>query len=79
MTNRRSLGAGPQDLAGVRAAQADLLAELPGVRLPDIDDLRTRGVLGAHRTDRIAGRRALGDGVARTAANTTGPEDPNNR
>ncbi|WP_189554826.1 hypothetical protein [Streptomyces lavendofoliae] len=48
MTTRRALGAGPEVPAqGIRAAEADLLAALPGVRLPDLDELRARGVLGA--------------------------------
>jgi hypothetical protein len=49
VTNRRrALGAGPEVPAqGIRAAEADLLTALPGVRLPDLDELRARGVLGA--------------------------------
>ncbi|KPI11691.1 hypothetical protein OK006_11146 [Actinobacteria bacterium OK006] len=35
----------------IRAAQADLLDALPGVHLPDLGELRTRGVLGAHPTE----------------------------
>ncbi|MFF3787980.1 hypothetical protein [Streptomyces sp. NPDC001933] len=47
MTACRALGAGPQAPApSIRAAQADLLDALPGERLPDLDDLRARGVLG---------------------------------
>jgi hypothetical protein len=48
VTDRRTLGAGPQDTHSFRASQADLLDALPTVRLPDLDELRTRGVLGAH-------------------------------
>lgn len=58
MTSRRALGTGPQ----IRAAQADLLAALPGLRLPDLDDLRARGVLGAHPADTPTRHRALGAG-----------------
>ncbi|WP_411078240.1 hypothetical protein [Streptomyces sp. cmx-10-25] len=58
MTSRRALGAGPQ----IRAAQADLIAALPGIRLPNLDDLRARGVLGAHPADTSARHRALGTG-----------------
>ncbi|WP_369395572.1 hypothetical protein AB5J72_51510 (plasmid) [Streptomyces sp. CG1] len=39
---------GPQ-AANIRAAQADLLDALPGVRLSDLDELRACGVLGIHR------------------------------
>ncbi|MET8787224.1 hypothetical protein [Streptomyces sp. NPDC004589] len=46
----------------MRAAQADLLDELPGVRLPDVDELRARGVLGARLVTSPSPRRALGDG-----------------
>ncbi|MFD5326834.1 hypothetical protein [Streptomyces sp. NPDC127092] len=63
MTSRRTLGAGPQNLTSVRAAQADLLDELPGVRLPDLVELRARGVLVTHRTEGRNARRLLGDGV----------------
>jgi hypothetical protein len=45
---RRVLGAGPEtSVQGICAAEADLLDALPGVRLPDLDELRARGVLGA--------------------------------
>ncbi|MEU8527720.1 hypothetical protein AB0C77_19330 [Streptomyces sp. NPDC048629] len=63
MTLRRSLGTGPQDLAHIRAAEADLLDELPGVRLPDLDDMRARGVLSTHHPEQRSPRRALGGGV----------------
>ncbi|MDR3083053.1 MAG: hypothetical protein LBV60_19395 [Streptomyces sp.] len=47
VTARRTLGPGPEAPAhSIRAAQADLLDALPGVRLPDVDELRDRGVLG---------------------------------
>ncbi|MFE2972940.1 hypothetical protein ACFXKC_57460 [Streptomyces sp. NPDC059340] len=67
MTTRRTLGTGPEAPAqNIRAAQADLLDTLPGVRLPDLGELRTRGVLGAHPTAPPSPRRPLGAG--RTAA-----------
>ncbi|MFF7130466.1 hypothetical protein [Streptomyces sp. NPDC008240] len=62
MTARRTLGAGPQDAHSIRAAQADLLDALPGVRLPDLDELRARGVLGVHPATSSAPRRTLGAG-----------------
>ncbi|MFF5406828.1 hypothetical protein ACFY8K_28335 [Streptomyces misionensis] len=63
MTVRRTLGAGPQAPHSIRAAQADLLDALPGVRLPDVEELRTRGVLGAQPAAPPAPRRTLGAGV----------------
>ncbi|WP_406506857.1 hypothetical protein [Streptomyces sp. NBC_01602] len=62
MTARRTLGTGPQAAHSIRAAQADLLDELPGVLLPDIDELRARGVLGAHPATSPSQRRTLGAG-----------------
>ncbi|WP_406110702.1 hypothetical protein OG698_47605 [Streptomyces sp. NBC_01003] len=62
MTARRTLGIGPQDAHSIRAAQADLLDALPGVRLPDLDELRDRGVLGAHPVTSPSPRRILGAG-----------------
>ncbi|MER5950314.1 hypothetical protein ABT127_30140 [Streptomyces sp. NPDC001904] len=56
--HRRTLGTGPR--ASLRAVQADLLAQMPGVDLPDIDELRARGVLGGPRFSVPAGRRKLG-------------------
>ncbi|MFI6727481.1 hypothetical protein [Streptomyces atratus] len=48
MTARRTLGTGPEAPSqSIRAAQADLLDALPGIRLPDLGELRARGVLGA--------------------------------
>ncbi|WP_406065900.1 hypothetical protein OG462_40660 [Streptomyces sp. NBC_01077] len=49
MTERCALGPGPQIRDRIRAAQADLLDELPGVRLPDLDELRGRGVFASGR------------------------------
>ncbi|GHB79287.1 hypothetical protein GCM10010377_81660 [Streptomyces viridiviolaceus] len=62
MTARRILGTGPQAPAQIRAAQADLLDSLPGVSLPDVDELRARGVLGSHPAQAPAPRRILGAG-----------------
>ncbi|MFJ9822269.1 hypothetical protein ACIRU3_45020 [Streptomyces sp. NPDC101151] len=62
MTARRTLGAGPQAPHSIRAAQADLIDALPGVHLPDLDELRARGVLGTHTATAPAPRRALGAG-----------------
>ncbi|MFD7056200.1 hypothetical protein ACFWBS_44710 [Streptomyces mirabilis] len=63
MTTRRALGAGPEAPAQhIRAAQADLLDALPGVRLPDLGELRARGVLGAQTAALPSPRRALGAG-----------------
>lgn len=53
---RRALRAGPRAPSPVSATtsphrkgavEADLDAELPAIQLPDLDDLRNRGVLGA--------------------------------
>ncbi|MGW3269666.1 hypothetical protein [Streptomyces sp. NPDC001056] len=63
MTARRTLGAGPQAPHSIRAAQADLLDALPRVRLPDVEEMRTRGVLGAHAAAPPAPRRTLGSGA----------------
>ncbi|WP_030348930.1 hypothetical protein [Streptomyces sp. NRRL S-1022] len=62
MTVRRTLGAGPQASPSIRATEADLLDALPGVRLPDLDELRARGVLGAHSATTPTPRRTLGAG-----------------
>ncbi|MEV6027764.1 hypothetical protein [Streptomyces sp. NPDC052036] len=63
MTVRRTLGTGPQASAhSIRAAQADLLDALPGVRLPDLDELRARGAFGARPAPPPSPRRALGAG-----------------
>lgn len=44
VTTRRTLGTGPETPAhGIRGAQADLLDALPGVRLPDLGELRKGG------------------------------------
>ncbi|MFF3690987.1 hypothetical protein [Streptomyces sp. NPDC002187] len=73
MTVRRSLGPGPEAPAhSIRAAQADLLDALPGVRLPDLDRLRGRGVLGGRPAASASPRRALGVG-GRTDGEPAGP------
>ncbi|MER5347078.1 hypothetical protein ABT030_43720 [Streptomyces mirabilis] len=75
MTTRRTLGAGPEAPAQhIRAAQADLLDALPGVHLPDLGELRARGVLGAHPAALPSPRRALGAG--RTNDAVPDPSDP---
>ncbi|MGV9248033.1 hypothetical protein [Streptomyces sp. NPDC003710] len=73
MTTRRNLGTGPEAPAqGIRAAQADLLDALPGVHLPDLSELRARGVLGAHSAAPPSPRRVLGSG----GTEDTVPESP---
>ncbi|WP_327425820.1 hypothetical protein [Streptomyces sp. NBC_01236] len=63
VTARRTLGTGPQAPAhSIRAAEANLLDALPSVRLPDLDELRGRGVLGAQTTAPWGPRRVLGAG-----------------
>ncbi|MFJ8028850.1 hypothetical protein [Streptomyces sp. NPDC096311] len=62
MTARRTLGPGPEAAHSIRAAQADLLDSLPGVRLPDLEELWVRGVLGAHPAAIPPPRRTLGAG-----------------
>ncbi|MDX3759593.1 hypothetical protein ACWDBO_19730 [Streptomyces mirabilis] len=75
MTTRRILGAGPEAPAqNIRAAQADLLDALPGVRLPDLGELRARGVLGPHPAAPPSPRRALSAG--RTNDAMPEPPDP---
>ncbi|WP_170109865.1 hypothetical protein [Streptomyces phaeoluteigriseus] len=44
------------------AAQADLLDTLPGIHLPDLDQLRDRGVLGSQPPTSPSQRRTLGAG-----------------
>ncbi|MDU9001711.1 hypothetical protein [Streptomyces mirabilis] len=75
MTTRRTLGTGPEAPAqNIRAAQADLLDALPGIHLPDLGELRARGVLGAHPAALPSPRRALGAG--RTNDAVADPSDP---
>ncbi|MER5359675.1 hypothetical protein [Streptomyces sp. NPDC002785] len=63
MTSRRTLGTGPETSPrGMSAAQADLLDVLPGIRLPDLQELRARGVLGNRAPTPAGPRRALGAG-----------------
>ncbi|MEU0311819.1 hypothetical protein [Streptomyces cyaneofuscatus] len=62
MTTRRVLGAGLQAPApsSIRATEADILDALPGIRLPDLHELRERGVVGSHHPGALGTRRALG-------------------
>ncbi|MEU5225093.1 hypothetical protein AB0G55_20975 [Streptomyces toyocaensis] len=62
MTARRTLGSGLQAAHTIRAAQADLIDALPGVRLPDVAELRARGVLGGPTATAPAPQRTLGAG-----------------
>ncbi|POX58827.1 hypothetical protein C3492_35415 [Streptomyces sp. Ru62] len=62
MTVRRHLGTGPQTPVSIRAVEADLLDSLPGIRLPDLDELRARGVLGPQPVISAARRRTLARG-----------------
>jgi len=72
-TSRRILGTGPEAPApGIRAAQADLLDALPGIRLPDLGRLRARGVLGAAPAASPGPRRALGAGSADPVQGSSG-------
>lgn len=65
VTTRRVLGAGPQTPAhsSIRAAEADILEALPGIRLPDLHELRERGVVGSHLPGAPGIRRVLGAGA----------------
>ncbi|MGW1505540.1 hypothetical protein ACWCQW_44945 [Streptomyces mirabilis] len=75
VTARRTLGTGPEAPAqNIRAAQADLLDALPGIHLPDLGELRARGVLGAHPAAPPIPRRALSAG--RTHGAVPDPSDP---
>ncbi|WP_406471935.1 hypothetical protein OH738_40660 (plasmid) [Streptomyces hirsutus] len=69
---RRILGSGPQDAHTIRAAQADLLDTLPVLYLPDVDELRARGVLGGPTATTRAQRRALGAGGCADQESSTG-------
>ncbi|MFE4778055.1 hypothetical protein [Streptomyces sp. NPDC056713] len=62
MTARRVLGSGPQAARTIRAWQADLIDALPGIRLPDVAELRARGVVGGPTETVPAPRRSLGAG-----------------
>ncbi|MFE4997692.1 hypothetical protein ACFRH4_41460 [Streptomyces mirabilis] len=75
MTARRTLGTGPEAPAQhIRAAQADLLDALPGIRLPDLGEMRARGVLGTHPAALPSPRRTLSAGRTDDAA--PDPPDP---
>ncbi|WP_405477762.1 hypothetical protein [Streptomyces canus] len=72
VTTRRTLGTGPEASAqGIRATQADLLAVLPGVRLPDLSELRARGVVASHLPAQPKNRRSLGAGPAEGSPGTS--------
>jgi hypothetical protein len=58
-TTRRNLGTGPEAPAHIHAAQADLQDTLPGVHLPDLNELRARGTLGVRPTASPSPRRGL--------------------
>ncbi|MET9957453.1 hypothetical protein ABZ135_38700 [Streptomyces sp. NPDC006339] len=62
MTTRRTLGPGPK-AAPIQAAEADLLTDLPGIDLPDVTELRARGVLDPHPAPAPRARRTLGTGT----------------
>ncbi|WP_327575672.1 hypothetical protein [Streptomyces sp. NBC_00145] len=62
MTTRRALGSGPQATRTIRAWQADLIDALPGIRLPDVAELRARGVVAGPTETAPAPRRTLGVG-----------------
>ncbi|WP_344571457.1 hypothetical protein [Streptomyces fulvorobeus] len=67
MTTRRPLGSGPGASAQtIRATTADILTDLPGIHLPDLDALRARGALGARPTPTPGPRRTLGAGTPDT-------------
>ncbi|MCX4411493.1 hypothetical protein OG840_61115 [Streptomyces sp. NBC_01764] len=75
MPTRRTLGTGPDAPAqNIHAAQADLLDALPGIHLPDLGELRARGVLGTHPAAPPSPRRALSTGRTDDAA--PDPSDP---
>lgn len=62
VTARRALGSGPQVARTIRASQADLIDALPGIRLPDVAELRARGVVGGPTETAPAPRRTRGSG-----------------
>lgn len=66
VTTRRALGGGPEASgpSSIRAAEADILDSLPGIRLPDLQELRARGVVGSHLAGTASTRRVLGSGAA---------------
>ncbi|MGV9632434.1 DUF6417 family protein [Streptomyces sp. NPDC003487] len=72
VTARRNLGTGPEAPAhGIRAAQADLLDALPDIHLLDLNDLRTRGVLGTTPAAPPSPRRVLGTGSAHSVRDSS--------
>ncbi|SOE47288.1 hypothetical protein SAMN05446589_0116 [Streptomyces sp. OV198] len=75
VATRRTLGTGPEAPAqNIRAAQANLLDALPGIHLPDLGELRTRGVLGSHPATPPSPRRTLS--AARTDDTVPDPSHP---
>ncbi|MGO4635021.1 hypothetical protein AB4225_29450 [Streptomyces sp. 2RAF24] len=60
MTDRRTLGPGPQ--TRVVATEADLHDLIPGTRIPDLAELRDSGVLNPQPVLEPRLRRALGGG-----------------
>jgi hypothetical protein len=72
---RRALGSGPRTSPhGVRAPETDLSNALPGVRLPDLNELRARGVLAKPPALPAPGlRRALGTGNHQPSGPDTDP------
>lgn len=75
MTTRRPLGPGPDEASAhtIRATTADILTDLPGIRLPDLDDLRARGALGVQAAPTPGPRRTLGTGTTDTPPPPTAP------
>ncbi|MGY9063983.1 hypothetical protein [Streptomyces sp. CAS3] len=65
VTTRRVLGAGHQvsGPGNIRAGEADISDSLPGVRLPDLHELRARGVVGASLPGTASARRTLETGA----------------
>ncbi|WP_123457707.1 hypothetical protein [Streptomyces sp. PanSC19] len=65
MTERRTLGPGPETADRVVAAEADLHESIPGSRFPNLDELRGRGLFQPRSAPTPSSRRTLGaDGRA---------------
>ncbi|MEV7060657.1 STAS domain-containing protein [Streptomyces microflavus] len=54
---------GPNRQCSIRAAEADISDVLPGIRLPDLLELRARGVVGSRLPGTAGTCRVLGAGV----------------
>ncbi|WP_086830859.1 hypothetical protein [Streptomyces sp. NRRL B-24572] len=67
MSERRTLGPGPEHAARVAAAEADLHDAIPGNRFPALDELRGRGVFSPHPAPAPSARRTLGVGARATS------------